>query len=65
MADKEISKTAEEQIQVEGLASLDDDVCQAGLPKIADDVPVNVWLVAVVSGGERLAWYGATGPFRQ
>ncbi|RMZ76855.1 hypothetical protein DV738_g4732, partial [Chaetothyriales sp. CBS 135597] len=35
-----------------------------GLFKVADDIPAGVWLACLVTGGERLAWYGATGPFQ-
>lgn len=32
---------------------------------VVDDIPVTVWLAALVGAAERFAWYGNTGPLRK
>lgn len=32
---------------------------------VVDDVPITVWMAALVGAAERFAWYGNTGPLRK
>lgn len=36
----------------------------SGLLPVADDIPLQVWLAALVGAAERFVWYGAANPIR-